>query len=134
MKGILLVLFALTSISVHSRLFLDISMIEKKGIDIGLTLGSEIHSTEEAIEGKPIVIIMNSGIKLTLNAHFVQKNRESYGPSAYINITGKIDNELGEKVEGFFEKPVRLELGEGYSLSHRLKGERIDISLKAYLK
>ena len=109
-------------------------MIEKKGIDIGLTLGSEIHSTEEAVEGKAIVMSMSSGIKLNVNAKFIDVNKEEVGPPAKVMISGEVKTDQGKKIEGFFDQPFSLAIGESQKFSHRIEGERLDITIKAYLK
>lgn len=57
----------------HARLFLDVSVINKKGIDIGLTLGSELHSREEVKPTEDIRIGMKSGLSVLLRASFNDK-------------------------------------------------------------
>jgi len=57
----------------QARLFLDVSVINKKGIDIGLTLGSELHSREEVKPTEDIRIGMKSGLSVLLRASFDDK-------------------------------------------------------------
>lgn len=56
-----------------ARLLLDVSVLNKKGIDIGLTLGSEIHSREEVRRDEDINLAMKSGLSVLLRASLTPK-------------------------------------------------------------
>ncbi len=66
----------------QARLFLDVSVINKKGIDIGLTLGSELHSREEVKPTEDIRIGMKSGLSVLLRASFDDKVESATMPIA----------------------------------------------------
>jgi len=68
-----LILFLLIGPLSHARLFLDVSILNKKGIDIGLTLGSELHSSEEVRPKEDIGLTMKSGMSVLLRAAFEDK-------------------------------------------------------------
>ncbi len=89
----LLILTLYTSTS-YARLFLDVSVLNKKGIDIGLTLGSELHSREEVRPKEDISLAMKSGVSVLLRAAF--DDRVESG-AAVISEADKV--EKPEKVE-----------------------------------
>ncbi len=80
----------------HARLFLDVSVINKKGIDIGLTLGSELHSREEVKPTEDIRIGMKSGLSVLLRASFDDKVESATMPIAK-EADPKIDLEKDKK-------------------------------------
>lgn len=50
---------------------------------------NELHTIEEAEESETISIAMQSGIKLSIKASFIQ-DPEAYGPSARVRVKGKL--------------------------------------------
>ncbi len=71
-KSALFLILSLIGPLSHAGLYLDVSVVDKKGIDIGLTLGSEIHSREEVRPKEDITLTMKSGLSVLLRASFDQ--------------------------------------------------------------
>ncbi len=86
----------LLSTSSHARLFLDVSVLNKKGIDIGLTLGSELHSREEVHAKEDIVLSMKSGVSVLLRASFDDKVESGETVAAEAENIAQEDNKTAE--------------------------------------
>ena len=125
------------SFSAQARLFLDISVINKKGIDIGLTLGSELHSVEEVREKAPIKLAMKSGIKVEISAEFLEeRNGEhtSYGPNPEVIVRGKIFDDSGAVLKNFDETPLKVRLEEIVNITYSQNSQLVEVRVKPYLK
>ncbi len=125
------------SFSVQARLFLDVSVINKKGIDIGLTLGSELHSAEEVRENKSITLTMKSGIKVEINAQFLEEKLgllKSHGPSQEILVTGKIYNNKGVVLKNFENEALKVKLEEIVNITYSQDSQLVEVRIKPYLK
>lgn len=79
----------------HARLFLDISVLNKKGIDIGLTLGSELHSREEVRAREDIRLAMKSGLSVLLRASFNEEVES--GKEIAVETEAKVEKESLKK-------------------------------------
>jgi hypothetical protein len=133
------IVFCLTflSFSIQARLFLNVSVINKKGIDIGLTLGSELHSIEEVREDSPIILVMKSGIKVELKAQFLEEKSgtlESYGPSPEILVSGKIFDDSGAILKSFEEEALTVRLEEIVNITYSQNTQLVEVRVKPYLK
>ena len=120
--------------SLQARLFLDISLVNKKGIDIGLTLGSELHSSEEVEEGRPIILKLKSGVQVEIKALFGDVQKGLIGPPEFILVTGIVKSNEGKIIPNFLNKPIVIALGETKELSHSLKDQSIDIKITPYIQ
>ena len=118
----------------QARLFLDVSIESKKGIDSELTLGSELHATKEVIGKSEISLKLKSGLKVFLKAIFAEDDVTVIGPSDRIRVNGRVYGEGGEMVIDFLKEPLIIVLGEKRKFSHSLKGEKIDITILPYIK
>jgi hypothetical protein len=125
------------SFSIQARLFLDVSVINKKGIDIGLTLGSELHSVEEVREDNSITLTMKSGIRVELNAHFLEEKSNTsstYGPNPEILVTGKIFDDKGAILKNFESEALKVKLEEIVNIAYSQNAQLVEVRIKPYLK
>ena len=125
--------------STQARLFLNVSIINKKGIDIGLTLGSELHSVEEVRSSQPIELKMKSGIKVILETEFIEissklEEKEVYGPISKIKVRGKILNFDDNVLKDFRKEPLLISLEEEHKVIYSQSSQLVEIILKPYLK
>ena len=125
--------------STQARLFLNVSIINKKGIDIGLTLGSELHSVEEVRSSQPIELKMKSGIKVILETEFIEissklEGKEVYGPISKIKVRGKILNFDDNVLKDFRKEPLLISLEEEHKVIYSQSSQLVEIILKPYLK
>jgi len=125
--------------STQARLFLNVSIINKKGIDIGLTLGSELHSVEEVRSSQPIELKMKSGIKVILETEFTEissklEGKEVYGPISKIKVRGKILNFDDNVLKDFRKEPLLISLEEEHKVIYSQSSQLVEIILKPYLK
>lgn len=134
-----LLLLSVLTFETHARLFIDISIINKKGIDKGLTLGSELHSVEEVSLDGPISLKMRSGIQVEIMARFVKydemkEQNESYGPHSKIRVTGRILDSAGAVMKDFSEAPLFIGLEDTSKVIHSKDSQLVEVSLRPHLK
>lgn len=137
LKPIFIIILSIISFNAHSRLFLNVSIVNKKGIDKGLTLGSELHSIEEVNRKENIVLKMRSGIQVVLNARFSDKPQEDttlYGPSSEVMITGKILDDRNKVLKDFSEKPLYIALDDSSVVIHSKDSQLVEVSIVPHLK
>ena len=123
--------------SIEARLFLDISVINKKGIDIGLTLGSELHSVEEVHDKNLISLKMQSGIQVEIKAQFLEEKENKvlgYGPNPKIIIFGKILDAKGKVLKNFDDVPLKVDLEKMINIGHSQDTQLVEVRVKPYLK
>ncbi len=128
----LIVLLMLPTLA-QARLFLNLSVSHHKGIDKGITLLSEFHSKEEVPPTKEVRVKMRDGIELQLKISFVDEP-EVYGPSANLNIEGKIFTETGRemaKIENLSQVYVGSQLD--FQITDNI-GQLIEVSIKPEFK
>lgn len=114
------------SFSAAAKLHLNISISNKKGINLGLILASELHSIREVQRGTPVVLRMKNGIAVTLIADFETAFRR-YGPSEFVLIRGKIHNRAGDTLENFMDDPIAVALGSKKTIVHNKKNQLIEL-------
>lgn len=94
-----------------ANLHLDISIIRKMGIDKGLVLESEFHTTEIIVDNGFISLSVMAGMKLNLQIQIGQ-DPETYGPSTYLKLVGEIIDENGNVLHAFLERPIFMNTAE----------------------
>ena len=129
---------SLMSVSTQARLFLNVSVVNKKGIDIGLTLGSELHSIEEVRHNEKIFLKMRSGIKLELDAYFIEERssmyeEEVYGPSSVIHVKGKILDSQNKVLKDFTKEPLKIPLESERKILHSQESQLVEVTLRPHL-
>lgn len=158
LKKILLFNVIFISLEARGSLLIDVSIFNKKGIDIGLTLGSELHSTEEIHKGEDINLTMKSGVSLLLRVLFKdqeefgkkkgsssfgeasegEKKKErtslTIGPSSDIIIRGRVIGVDGKILKDFFEKPLIIPLGQKVNIKYAKNSQLVEIYMRPYLK
>lgn len=139
MRRFIVFIFIMLAIPAQARLLLDVSILNKKGIDIGLTLGSELHSIEEVRTNKPIQLKMRSGIKVILNASFIEvfeklEEKDLYGPLSKVKVTGRILNSQNVVIKDFEQEPLLIDLEEKKKIIHSQSSQLVEIILKPHLK
>jgi hypothetical protein len=130
-----LFIYIFLSANIHARLFLDISVVSKKGIDSELTLSSELHATKEVSSTQPTVLTLKSGLEVTIQADFDEGAHEIVGgPSDKIILTGLVKDENGHRIKNFLDWPIHTYLDRKETIAHSLKNERIEITILPYMK
>ena len=140
MKRFLLIilLLILSTSQTHARLFLNVSIVNKKGIDIGLTLGSELHSIEEVRHNEMIVLRMRSGIRLELDAYFIEEREkmvqeEVYGPSSTVFVRGRILDSQNKVLKDFTKEPLEIPLESKRKILHSQESQLVEVTLMPHL-
>ena len=135
MKIINIIFLCLFSQSLFARLLVDVTVMNKKGIDIGLTLGSELHATEEVTGDQAIVLQLKSGLKVVLLARFSTNTSDQFaGPVESVVVSGKVTNENGDPVKELMRTPTVIQLNETKEFSHSFATQLIEIKVKPYLQ
>lgn len=135
MKLLSLFIITIFMSSVHARLFLDVSIENKKGIDRELTLGSELHATKEVLSSLPITLRLKSGLEVKLKTTFENELvAGEIGPSDKVSIIGEAKDASGKVMDKLFTNPVRITLGEEKALSQVFKSEKVEIKIKPYVR
>ncbi len=113
-----------------AKLYLNASVYDKKGIDLGLALASELHALEEVGKGQTVVLQMKTGIKVELQAHFKEEASEGeYGPSDTIMVVGAIYDGEERVLESFLERPIAIRLGEQEVVVYNHKSQLIELKI-----
>lgn len=135
----IIILLSLFSLSLQARIFVDISMVYKRGVDKQLVLESELHSVEEIWGEKRINLIMNNGTRLVLFVGFwdgpkTEDETNLVGPSSKVFLEGKLLYPDGSLSRDIDKRKAHVRLGEVYSLIIKDKTRLIEILIKPYLK
>ena len=107
---------------------LNINVINKKGIDKGLVLISELHAMEEIAGEEGIVLQMRNGPRLVLKASFAD-DPENYGPSDLVKITGALYDQKNKRLEKFDDKNYIVKIGKQEQIIYQETGQLIEISV-----
>lgn len=94
-----------------ANLKIDIAFVNKKGIDKGLVLVNELHSTEEFLGLKPVTLTMKDNLRLDVYAHLVP-DYGIYGPSSLVWVYVKIFGSSGLLLKDFSNHPLLIPLGK----------------------
>jgi len=123
--------------SSYGRLFLDVSILNKKGIDIGLTLGSELHSREEVRPTQDISLVMKSGVSVLLRASYdnkIDSDDNIIGPSSKVIIKGRIIGVDGQIVKDFYDNPLMVNLGKTVAVTYSKDSQLIELKIKPHIE
>jgi len=134
---LLLPFLILMSTAVNARLFLNVSMTNKKGIDIGLTLGSELHSVEEVHYSEEITVKMKSGIQVVLSATFKDFSDGDdgvFGPSDEVIVRGKIIGSDGVVLKSFDKEALIIPLEQEKKVTHSQESQLVEVKIKPHLR
>ena len=129
MQKVLFILFFIFCQQVNARLFIQVSIINRKGIDKNLTLMSELHTEEEIIGKNPILVMMKNGIVVELEAEY-EVTPFIYGPSSNVFVKGRIFDKDREVLEDFYDKPLKIALGDRSLLVHNKGSQRIELKIQ----
>ena len=127
-----LVLMLLCCPSLQAAISLDIKIINQKGIDKDFTLTSELHSTENVIEGKQAVLSMKSGLKLVYSVRFIEEP-QAYGPGAILLISGKIVNNKNQTLKILDRNNMSIPIGSQKTIIYDESDQRLEITLKPHI-
>jgi len=112
-------------------------VLNKKGIDIGLTLGSELHSKEEVRSTEDISLVMKSGVSVLLRASYddkVESGAKVIGPSSKVIIKGRIIGIDGQIVKDFFDTPLVVRLGKTAVVTYSKDSQLIELKIKPHIE
>ena len=121
------------SLTTQAKLYLNVSVLVKKGINIGITLASEVHSVEEVRPNVPINIQLKNGVSIDLEANFEGINTE-IGPSENIIITGVIKNERNEVIKDFREEKVLIPLMQQRMITQEKDNQLVELRILPEIK
>lgn len=113
-----------------ANLKVDIGLINKKGIDKGLVLVNELHSSEEIIGLRPAVLTMKDNLRLEIYAVLVP-DYGTFGPSSLVKVYGKIFSPAGALLKDYTHTPIVTKLGKTCFLDFEREdvGQSIEISV-----
>lgn len=116
--------------NVWANLKLDIALINKKGIDKGLVLVNELHSSEEVVGLRPAVLTMKDNLRLEIFAILVP-DYGTFGPSSLVKVYGKIYGPAGTLLKDYTHSPLVTRFGKSCSFSFEREdvGQSIEVSI-----
>lgn len=132
-KSIMILFLMVFSLTTQAKLYLNVSVLVKKGINIGITLASEVHSVEEVRPNVPINIQLKNGVSIDLEANFEGINTE-IGPSENIIITGVIKNERNEVIKDFREEKVLIPLMQQRMITQEKDNQLVELRILPEIK
>lgn len=130
MKILFFILFTQT---VSAKLYLNVSVLVKKGVNLGITLASELHSVEEVRPEVPIIIKMKNGVEIEIVAN-LQNVNETYGPSENVMVIGKITNEKSEVIRDFSEEKIAIPLYHQHLISQEKDNQKIELRIQPEIR
>ena len=113
-----------------ANLKVDIGLINKKGIDKGLVLVNELHSSEEITGLRPAVLTMKDNLRLEIYAVLVP-DYGTFGPSSLVKVYGKIYGPTGVLLKDYTHSPLVTRLGKtcAFSFEREDVGQNIEVSI-----
>ena len=118
--------------SLQASIYLDISIINQKGIDKDFTLTSELHSIETIIEGQTSVLSMKSGLRLIYSARFLAQP-QGYGPGSTLLITGKIVNNKNQTLKILDRNSMSVPIGSRKTLIYDESDQRLEVTFTPHI-
>lgn len=119
--------------SAHARLFFKVSLENKKGIDLGLILTSELHSMEEIIIGRPLLLRMKNGVGIELKTFWVEPE-SGFGPGETLEVKGRVFDKKNQVLKDFTKEPLFVHLGKETIITHEKEDQRIEIKITPELQ
>ncbi len=132
-KSMIILLAMIFNLSIQAKLYLNVSVLVKKGINIGITLASEVHSVEEVRPNVPINIKLKNGVSIDLEANFEGINTD-IGPSENIIITGVIKNERAEVIKDFRNEKVLIPLMQQRLITQEKDNQLVELRILPEIK
>ncbi len=129
----IILLAMIFNLSIQAKLYLNVSVLVKKGINIGITLASEVHSVEEVRPNVPINIKLKNGVSIDLEANFEGINTD-IGPSENIIITGVIKNERAEVIKDFRNEKVLIPLMQQRLITQEKDNQLVELRILPEIK
>tara|TARA_R110002072_G_scaffold534_2_gene3562 strand:+ start:102390 stop:102803 length:414 start_codon:yes stop_codon:yes gene_type:complete len=128
--------FLLFTQAVSAKLYLNVSILVKKGVNLGITLASELQSVEEIRPEVPVIIKMKNGVIIEIQASFenIKSSSEHYGPSENILVIGKIINEKGEIIRDFSKEKILIPLNEQHLISQEKDNQKIELRIQPEIR
>ena len=131
MKRILLVFCFLFSYVAFANLRLNIEFVSKKGIDEGLILVNELHSSEEIFGLRPAILKMKDNLRAEVYAHLVP-DYGIVGPSSLVWVYCKIFNQAGILLKDYKDEPLLIPFGKSkkFILKRGELGQSVEVIIK----
>jgi hypothetical protein len=112
-----------------SKLYFNIEIIHKLGIEKNLKLKSELYFHKDIREKEQFHLKMKNGIRLSLLAKYF-KDKDVYGPSDKLSLKLKLFGKQSQKLTLSNDGELIIKLGEKKSLvSKDLTNQLIEINL-----
>jgi hypothetical protein len=129
------ILFAifLSISSLQAGLHLEVSVFNKKGIDIGLTLASELHAVEEVMQDHPIKLKMKNGVRVELDCSY-ELDSDVYGPNDKIVVSGNIWDKTGRNLKVIKKGELIIPINEFKTLYHEKESQMIELKIRPIYK
>ncbi|MEI8345883.1 MAG: hypothetical protein WCG27_00335 [Pseudomonadota bacterium] len=134
MRTLFLTLFFISLVTFNSAfagIRVNISVIQKKGMDKGLVLINEFHTVEEIDDRQGLTLDLKNGMKIKLTYQFMQDQKD-YGPSNIIKIQGQVWEGPQKLLFSFQDDPMIIHLGESKTFTHVDKdsGQQIELIIR----
>lgn len=131
-----LIIMAFSPFVANARLFMEVYLTHRKGIDQGLTLMSELQSLEEFWGEEKISVELRNGIRLEVGGRFLvaSSSEESFGPPSRVLLSGRLLGPRQQVWLDFTKKQVEVNLGEEFRTTYDDEaGQQVEIRLHPYL-
>jgi hypothetical protein len=116
-KIIILLVLIFGAVNASASIKINISIIQKKGVNKGLVLVSEYHTVEEIDDRSGLSLELKNGIKFEFSYQFVQESKD-FGPSDTIRIKGRVWELPNTALFTFIDQPITIRLGEAKNFSY----------------
>lgn len=135
MKILMIILISLYTVLGHCRLFVDVSIIYKRGLDKNLILRSELHSSEAVEPGEEVEMILKNGLKFTFIVEFINFYEKIYGPSHYMNIDTRVIDAENVILSDYGSQILTTSFDESKVMIFRSEdGQQLEVTLVPRIK
>lgn len=125
-----LIVFAfLISFNTLAQIDVFLSVINKKGMDVGLSIVNEFHVIEEYYPGQEKTLAVGTDLTLRLKVGF-DKDFTGHGPSELVFFNGEIYNKKGTFKRALFSNQKFIPLNQTKVIRIHLKDQHIEVTLK----
>ncbi len=119
---------------VFASLWLNVSIVYKKGIDKGLVLINELHSKEELINNNTIQLRMKNGINIDIKTT-IEPMKEVYGPSMLLKVQGMAKDLKGNEISSFEKSGIKINSKTPSTINFSSKSDQVfELTLKPVIE
>ncbi len=130
MKKLATLFCFLWSFSAYAIINFSVSIVYELGTGENMVLRSELHSIEQAFEGKKILLKMQEGVSFSFFPKFI-KLEETQGPSAHIKLNGEVFDYQNRLIQALEPDNDIVKIGESKEVLNLLgEGRRVEIQVQ----